>query len=214
MTEPRNTVAGYVSTIIEFLVVVLAVWSIIAGDIWSLIAWEATAVVYLAGGALVYRRMSVMDLTDSRSGLLDTLSWIFPLVASLAGANAAVFSLIGLSGDAASSVSAGVAAGLGVLGIVVAWALLHLGFSNLYGTLFDRSADVGPALSFPGKSVPGFAEFLYLALTVGTSFATSDVEIRSTSMRILVVTHSVISFFYNALVVAAAFQLLQRLAVG
>jgi uncharacterized membrane protein len=213
MSETRNTPVGYLSTAVEFVVVALAVWSIVAGDLTSLIAWEATAATYLIGAAFVYRRMSALDLRDSRSGLLDAFSWIFPLVASLAGANAAVFALIGPTGDASSPVAPGTVAGLGVLGIVLAWVLLHLGFSNLYATLFDRSTGDAP-LSFPGGAAPGFAEFLYLAVTVGTSFATSDVEVRSTSMRMLIVTHSVASFFYNALVVAAAFQLLQRLAIG
>ena len=46
------------------------------------------------------------------------------------------------------------------------------------------------------------------------TFATSDVEVRTRRMRLLVATHSVISFFYNAVVVAAAFAVLQRLATG
>ncbi|HEY6594740.1 MAG TPA: DUF1345 domain-containing protein [Asanoa sp.] len=41
-------------------------------------------------------------------------------------------------------------------------------------------------------------------MTIGVSFATSDVEVRSRVLRWHVMVHSVLGFFYNAVVLAVA----------
>ncbi|GMA21198.1 DUF1345 domain-containing protein [Arsenicicoccus piscis] len=63
-----------------------------------------------------------------------------------------------------------------------------------------------PAL--PGHQHPRPVDFVYLAFTLGSSFATSDVEITSRRMRFRVLLHSVLSFFYNAAVVALAISVI------
>ncbi|NLG54322.1 MAG: DUF1345 domain-containing protein, partial [Rhodococcus sp.] len=67
-------------------------------------------------------------------------------------------------------------------------------------------------LKFPDNTWPTRLDYLYFAFTIGTTFATSDVEVREVGVRRIVLLHSIISFFYNALVVAVAFQVLQGLA--
>ncbi|MFN8127151.1 MAG: DUF1345 domain-containing protein [Candidatus Nanopelagicales bacterium] len=69
-----------------------------------------------------------------------------------------------------------------------------------------------PGLEFPRTDTPGLADYLYFAFTVGTSFATSGTSVTTVRMRWLVLLHSVVSFFYNALVVAVAIQIIQQIA--
>ena len=57
----------------------------------------------------------------------------------------------------------------------------------------------------PGR--PG-AEYLYLGVTIGATFATSDVEVRSSRTRWIVMTHTVLAFLYNAVVVGVVVKLL------
>lgn len=57
--------------------------------------------------------------------------------------------------------------------------------------------------------MPELAEFLYFSFTIGTSFAVSDVTVVSRSMRKRVTAHSVLSFFFNAAVVAIAIDWLK-----
>ena len=52
--------------------------------------------------------------------------------------------------------------------------------------------------------MPTATDFLYFSFSVGTSFAVSDVNVASQAMRWHVMVHSVLSFFYNAVVLAAA----------
>ncbi|GAC78462.1 Uncharacterized membrane protein [Gordonia malaquae] len=216
----RDDVAAGVATAADLIVVVLALYSLFAANFYALLAWEIAAAVYLLCTGVVIRRRVRRGTSDPRTGLLSRLSWIVPLATSLAGVNAAVVALLGQSYAEKYADSAGSAALLGVTGIVLSWLLLHVAFMHIYMSRYSESA--APALSFPEDRgpddddvpprEPGYPEFIYFAFTLGTTFATSDVEVRTRRMRSAVVVHSVWSFFYNALVVAVAFQVLQRFA--
>ena len=60
-------------------------------------------------------------------------------------------------------------------------------------------------LDFPGgPAAPGPWEFLYYSFTLGMTAQTSDVGLTSTAFRRVTLAHSVLSFFYNAVIVALA----------
>lgn len=59
-------------------------------------------------------------------------------------------------------------------------------------------------LDFPGTDHPDLTEFLYFSFTIGTSFAVSDVDVRTAPMRRRVMVHSVIGFLFNAALPAVA----------
>lgn len=208
-----NTAAGYLATAADFVLVTTAVVSVVHTTLTTLIVWEVAAVAYLIGAGFALRHLTVHNLSDNRVGALDTLSWVFPLAASLAGANAAMIALVGQSVDGAGDDLTTIAI-VGIIGIPLSWLLLHIGFANIYSSAYERAGADANALQFPDQPDPGAVEFGYFAVTIGATFATSDVEVRTRRMRLLVATHCVLSFFYNALVVAAAFQVLQRLAGG
>jgi uncharacterized membrane protein len=87
--------------------------------------------------------------------------------------------------------------GFGVVAMMCAWLLLHTGYARFYATWRED-------LRFPRTDDPGIVDFLYFAVTVGVSFAASDVEVGSRPLRWHVMVHSVLSFFYNAIVLAVA----------
>ena len=68
--------------------------------------------------------------------------------------------------------------------------------------------DVDGGLEFPRCAAPTATDFLYFSFTLGTSFAVSDVNVTAQTMRWHVMVHSVLSFFYNAIVLAVAIGLL------
>jgi uncharacterized membrane protein len=61
---------------------------------------------------------------------------------------------------------------------------------------------------FPDCPHPALVDFLYFSFTVGVSFAVSDVEVRSRALRWHVMVHSILSFFYNAIVLAVAINII------
>ncbi|WP_202616278.1 DUF1345 domain-containing protein [Actinomyces sp. 432] len=92
-----------------------------------------------------------------------------------------------------------------ILMAVLGWALLHLGYARHYERLDHL---YGPSLRFPGTTDPDLTDYVYFSLTVGTTFATSDVMVVSRRLRWTVLVHSVLAFFYNAIVLAIAFRLI------
>ncbi|MGP3534676.1 DUF1345 domain-containing protein [Microbacterium sp. RD1] len=90
----------------------------------------------------------------------------------------------------------------GIWAMVLAWMLLHWGFSQLYLQDFYRDGD--RPLRFPGTDSPGFLEFAYFAYTVAVSLAVSDVQVVDRRMRGRVLGHAVLSFFFNGLIIVTA----------
>ena len=208
----RNRGVDYLVTGLEALTALAALAYVASGDVVMLIVWEAIAAGYLLGGlALTWYRSMHGQQVPPRTGVLDALSWIFPLVASLVGVNAALLAITvraPIDGTRAGYTFTGVVA---AVGIILSWHLLHTGFAQIYESMQHRSPPQ-PGLEFPRTTTPGLADYLYFAFTVGTSFATSDTSVTTVRMRWLVLLHSVVSFFYNALVVAVAIQIIQQIA--
>jgi uncharacterized membrane protein len=95
---------------------------------------------------------------------------------------------------------------VGVAAIVISWALLHWGYALYY----YRRYHVSPRkiLAFPETPTPRLSDFVYFAITVGTSFATSDAQVLSPRLRWTVTKHAVLSFFYNGAIIVLAFNTL------
>jgi uncharacterized membrane protein len=57
-------------------------------------------------------------------------------------------------------------------------------------------------LMFPGTAQPDYFDFLYASAIIGTSGQTADVSFNTSSTRRLAMVHSVLSFFFNTIVLA------------
>jgi|CZKW01.1.fsa_nt_gi uncharacterized membrane protein len=173
--------------------------------------WDVIAGCYLVVGAAVvrhrrYHQAGVVTSTHVAGwrGVLISPRFNFACIlgASLAGLSSAASVLYyGHSAGARITV-------VGSAAIFFAWLLLHAGYARLYaGLCYETASDERP-LEFPRCSRPGPVDFMYFAFTVGTSFAVSDVNVTAPSMRWHVMAHSVLSFFYNAIVLALAVGIL------
>ena len=94
----------------------------------------------------------------------------------------------------------------GAIAIVLAWMLLHAGYARFYGSL-TAADEGGAALEFPRTGQLTSTDYFYFAFTIGTSFAVSDVMVTTSRMRWHVMTHSALSFFYNAAILAVAISI-------
>lgn len=104
-------------------------------------------------------------------------------------------------------VLSGEAVALHALGVVMAWGLLHTSYALFYAYLYYRKADGEGGLVFPGEPNPDYLDFAYVAFTVGTTFAVSDVSVRGRAVRRTVLGHSVLSFGYNTAILAFVLNL-------
>lgn len=170
-----------------------------------LLPWCVIGTLYLAVAVtLLAARARRPESTAIRPPHLEVsraarlISLITTMGASLIGAGAALL-LVGLGSDARADT--GVVA-VGVWAMILSWALLHWGFTQLYYQNYWASRF--PSMRFPQTRRPRLTEFAYFSFTIGTSFAASDVDVQTSGARMWVVAHSVISFFFNGLIIVFA----------
>ncbi len=93
--------------------------------------------------------------------------------------------------------------------MLLSWALFHWGYANLYARAYRRADAVKP-LAFPGGDEPGLADFVYFSFTTAAAFSASDVSVMTRRMRWTVVWHSILSFFFNSLIIVLAINTLTQ----
>lgn len=95
-----------------------------------------------------------------------------------------------------------------MLSLPLAWfaiqAMAAMHYAHLYWVSDGTDNDTGSGLAFPGDAEPGGLDFLYFAATIGMTAQTADVAITTTDMRRAMLVHAIVSFFFNAVILAAA----------
>lgn len=196
----------WVVPLVEAGILVSSVVYLVGSELGVLVVWEVLTLAYLVGGLVVAWRGSERPAAVPRADrLLVRWMWLPVVLSACTGANAAVFALMGSGGPGVDRVSVVTS----TLAIVLSWGLLHVGFAQLYRLLAADSDGAG--FRFPEGRPGSFMDLLYFAVTIGTSFATSDVELATVRLRRVVMLHSIVAFFYNTLVIAVVFQVLSVL---
>lgn len=106
---------------------------------------------------------------------------------------------------------------IGFAAVILGWFSIHTMFAMHYAHLYWRPGDIDDGksvggLDFPGTERPGAYDFLYFSYIIGMTAQTSDVGITTTDMRKINLLHSVVSFFFNTVLVAAAVNAVVSLA--
>ena len=91
---------------------------------------------------------------------------------------------------------------LATVTIVLSWALIHTIFALHYAHEFYGSGSKTGGLDFPAPQPPDYWDFVYFSFGIGTAAQVSDVEIVSRDIRRVVTAHSIVSFFFNAALLA------------
>jgi uncharacterized membrane protein len=99
---------------------------------------------------------------------------------------------------------------LAFVSVISGWFTIHTMFAMHYAHLYwqyragKQGLEPRRGLDFPETEDPGSYEFLYFSFVIGMTAQTSDVAITTTDMRRVNLAHSVVSFFFNTVLVAAA----------
>lgn len=187
------------------------------------LAWNSAALVYL-GFALRTMTDCTAGVIATRARRIDDSRTVILAIVLLAIASSflSIAGLINEAKEASRQVKLWYLA-LASLTIVVSWAVTQVVFTLHYAHEYYRPSDFAPAgapgvsgsepgdagrpLDFPGESNPDYWDFLYFATSIGATSQTSDVAIRGRALRRLVTVHAVVSFFFNATVLALTINL-------
>ncbi|RZD89964.1 DUF1345 domain-containing protein [Streptomyces albidoflavus] len=84
--------------------------------------------------------------------------------------------------------------------VVVAWVCVLAAFAVAFHA--DNLVEDEAALEFPGGGQAAWADYVYFALSVMTTFGTTDVSVMSREMRRTVSANATIAFVFNTVIVA------------
>lgn len=177
-----------------------------------LVGWDAAALAWLT---LLWRRLWRLDADgtarlavaeDPNRAVRDVLL----LVACLASL-VAVGVLLTTAHPLGPGLPLDVYGGLGVLSVVLSWFVVHTVFTTRYARLYYARTPPG-GVDFHQAELPCYTDFAYLAFTVGATFQVSDTDLSGAELRRTVLRHSLLSYLFGAVIVAATVNLLAALA--
>lgn len=141
---------------------------------------------------------------ESRGTVLER--WVLgtapgPGVSIFIVATALSVAVLWLPGHGGGSLPDGARIAVAVALIVVGWVCVLVSFAVAFHA--DDLVEDRAALRFPGDGVPEWADYVYFAVSVMTTFGTTDVTVLSREMRRTVTANAVIAFVFNTITIAA-----------
>ncbi|MFE5937463.1 DUF1345 domain-containing protein [Streptomyces sp. NPDC056470] len=104
------------------------------------------------------------------------------------------------------------AAATGLSGVFMAWAALHLMYATRYAYLYYGSA--GGGIDFNSDRPPAYCDFLYFSYNLGMTYQVSDTDVSSSTIRAVVLRHSLLSYVFGTSILATAVNLVVGLVTG
>jgi uncharacterized membrane protein len=175
-----------------------------------LAAWDTTALVY---GCWVWVSVLPMSAAEARThavrenpgrGWTDALL----LVASIASLAAVGVLIVDASKSTGVSKVEDIAVGL--VSIIISWALVHTTFMLNYARLYYGQPEGG--ISFNEKDPPRYADFAYLAFTIGMTFQVSDTDLQVKKIRATALKHAMLSYLFGTVIIATTINTLASLS--
>jgi uncharacterized membrane protein len=161
--------------------------------------------VYLFATGFMVRGLTADDLRQRARAEDEGITVI--VIITLAAVALSLGSLAFILGDSGVSLWHRIPA---IVNVPLGWATLHMVMTFHYAKMFyapredaNGDGDTG-GLDFPGTEEPSIGDFIYYAFVVGMTAQVSDVQTTSRGMRNFTLVHSVVSFFFNAVIVAFA----------
>ncbi len=95
--------------------------------------------------------------------------------------------------------------------LLVSWLMTQVTFGFRYAhEYYSRLAgapDFDRGLDFPKENQPDYLDFFYFALVLGMTFQVSDVQITARKLRRLAALQGLLSFLFNAVIIALTVNL-------
>lgn len=197
--RPRLFVSAAIGVAIVAILFAFADWR---APTKLLIGWNIGVALYLILAFSLMRRSDVHRIrrraANQDEGSIALL--VFIVVAAMASM-AAIFSELGTTGGASRQPGQLI---LATSTILLSWAFIHTMFALHYAHEYygeGRDRQMG-GMTFPEDHDPDYWDFCYFSFTVGMCAQVSDVTVSSKSIRRTVLSHSIISFVFNAALLA------------
>ena len=184
----------------------IAVYVLLPAD-WNietrlLVGWDIGVLFYLIAAAAMMARSPVGEIRK-HADAQDEGAFALMLLA----VTASVASLGAIFAELAAARNASPGFGpyaVAIGTVILSWMFTHTIFALHYAYEFYGEGERANGLKFPDGSRPDYWDFIYFSFVIGMTFQVSDVAITNKWIRHSVTAHGVLSFFFNATVIALA----------
>jgi|SRR5580658_59105 uncharacterized membrane protein len=170
-----------------------------------LLGWDSSICLYLVLAFLMMARSS--EATMRRRAIQHREGRWAILTVMILAACASLFAIGQILGGLKDMPSTQIGLHLLLAGVTIvgSWLFVNTIFAQIYAHEFfgpgRRPGDPAP-LDFPSEPEPDYWDFLYFSMVIGMTCQVSDVPVRTRVIRRVVLVHSVISFFFNTVILA------------
>jgi uncharacterized membrane protein len=202
------------STKLVFIGAIGLVAGLIAGftagwNIAPLVGWDVIALTFVT--STWYRvRHFTPDLVKQHALREDPSRVTSDLV--LIGASVASVGAVGVLLAAPSQASGADSlafALLGVFSVVASWFMVHTIYTLKYAELYYIKPQGG--VDFGHDKDPAYADFAYLAFTIGMTYQVSDTSLQTRQFRSIALRHALLSFLMGTVIIATTINLIANL---
>jgi uncharacterized membrane protein len=191
----RVTIAGAAGALAFALTWVLVPWQVAL-----LAGWDAAAALYVAWIWLSLRHKDAevtreLATSEDSSRTAADFMLISASVANLIGVGFALLEAASKSGAVQAVITA-----IALLGVALSWIAVNTVFALRYAHLYY--GDVPGGISFNDDDPPTYAEFAYLAFTIGMTYQVSDTAVTARAIRRSVLRHALLSYLFGVFVLA------------
>ncbi len=173
-----------------------------------LIGWDATAASFSVG---VWATVSHLNADETKAfahredpnRATTDLLLLCASVASLIGVGVVLLAASSSHGSAK-----GLLAGLAAASVALSWILLNTLFTLRYARLYYAAGD---GVGFNQDEPPRYADFAYLAFTIGMTYQVSDTNLMTTVIRSNVLRHALLSYLFGAVILATTLNFIVSL---
>jgi uncharacterized membrane protein len=94
-----------------------------------------------------------------------------------------------------------------VIGVVVAWAVVHTVYTLRYAHLYYGGDAIG-GIDYNSTDPPDYVDFAYVAFTIGMTFQVSDTDLQDSRIRRVALSHALLSYLFGTAIIAVTINTL------
>jgi uncharacterized membrane protein len=201
----RALIGGAPGVVVAALAAATEAWQTV-----PLVGWATAALVWTGWTWLVVLRLDAeeTDRFATREEPHRAATDVLLVGAAVASLVAVVLGVIKASD--VSGTERFVLLAAGVVSIVASWGVVHTVFALRYAALYY--ADGPGGIDFNQEEKPTYADFAYLAFTIGMTYQVSDTDLTARAIRHTALRHALLSFLLGTVIIATTINLAAGLA--
>jgi uncharacterized membrane protein len=166
-----------------------------------LVSWDVTVLLYMIAAFQLI--ITGTDKSLRYRAEIEDEGRIGVLVLSIAAALASLGAIAILLVSSHAGLQGSWRLGLATVTNLMSWSFINMIFAFHYAhEYYSVRAGKTTPLKFPNDAAPDYWDFIYFSFVIGMTSQVSDVSVSSKAIRRTVVAHGIITFLFNAALLA------------